>query len=90
MIRILDDIGIGFTLIFFLEAMIKIIGLGTRYFKITENIFDFIIALISGIAIFSQYLTDKNFVGITVVVRLFRIGRIFKLFRELESIHLIF
>lgn len=86
----MDDIGIGFTIIFFLEAVIKILGLGIRYFKIGENIFDFVVSLISVGAIFVQFFEDKNFLGVTVVVRLFRIGRIFKLFRNLESIHLIF
>lgn len=47
MIDILDYIGIGFTVIFFFEAIIKIIGLGGRYFRIGENIFDFTLAILS-------------------------------------------
>ena len=36
-----------FTAIFFVEATIKIIGLGKNYFKVNFNIFDFFLVIVS-------------------------------------------
>ena len=37
-----------------IEAIIKIIGLGVRYFKSSSNIFDFIVVTVSLIGIFVE------------------------------------
>jgi hypothetical protein len=44
-------INYGISIIFVLEGIIKIIGLGNKYFKDKWNIFDFIIALLSIVGI---------------------------------------
>ena len=49
-INTLNYISIGFSTLFLLEAIVKIIGLGSRYFKIGENLFDFVIVIVSVIA----------------------------------------
>lgn len=89
MIEILKYLNYAFNIFFLLEALIKIIGLGVLYFKIIENIFDFVIVIISVGATFVDLFTTTEVLGVTVVFRIFRIGRTFKLFRDLKSVHLI-
>ncbi|XP_076321983.1 sodium channel protein 1 brain-like [Tachypleus tridentatus] len=51
MTLVLWVLNIIFTAIFTLEAIIKILGLGRHYFIVSWNVFDFVIAIISVIAI---------------------------------------
>ena len=70
--------------------MIKLIAYGTRYFKDGWNNFDVIIVLLTIISI-TIALTTKYDVGPnTTIIRSFRIGRVFKLFRKNKSLKLIF
>lgn len=72
-----------------IEAIIKIIGLGTLYFRILENVFDFIIVIVSITATAIDVFTTKEILGVAAIFRVFRVGRTFKLFRNLKSVHLI-
>ena len=79
----LEDVNVVFFTIFFLEMIIKLIGLGSKtYFKDRFNLFDFAIVLISTVDIFlytymdSEDATSK---GAISALRAFRLLRIFKL-----------
>lgn len=79
-----------FTFIFLVEVVIKITGLGVLYFKFATNVFDFVITLVSVAVEVAEIVNPEISFGATSVIRVFRVGRIFKLFRELRPIGLIF
>ena len=89
MITILKYFNHCFNIFFLIEAIIKIIGLGTLYFRILENVFDFIIVIVSITATAIDVFTTKEILGVAAIFRVFRVGRTFKLFRNLKSVHLI-
>ena len=68
------------TLIFTLEFLIKIIGLGFGgYFKDSWNKLDFICIFFSWIDFLVTLLAGNNMVGALKVIRLFRVLRFMKL-----------
>ena len=79
--NILEQIGFAFTIIYNVEAFIKLAGLRLRYFHEYWNIMDLMIVLSSNIGLILDKYTD---VGITVmipVIRALRVARILKLVR---------
>jgi hypothetical protein len=67
-----------------LEAIIKIVAFGKRYFKDKWNIFDFIV--VTGDFLFwiiGQVFGFKT-AGTASILRTLRIGRVFKLFKSLK------
>ena len=81
----------AFSVVFLLEAIIKLLAFGTRYFRDNWNIFDFIIVIGSVFFIvLKQGLGLPLPIGATQVIRALRIGRILKLFRNLKSLQVIF
>jgi hypothetical protein len=79
-----------FTIVFVIEAIIKIIAFGCRYFKDTWNVFDFSIVAGSLVFILMQQTLGIGFSTTTQVVRSLRISRMFKLFRNLKQLQIIF
>jgi hypothetical protein len=79
-----------FAYIFLLEAIIKIIGFGRRYFMDNWNVFDFVIVIGSIVGIILERFTDIKVGASTTVIRAFKIGRMFKLVRRFNSIKIIF
>lgn len=71
-----------FALIFILEALIKIIGFGKRYFMDNWNLFDFFVFLGSAIGMSLTYFTSVQGGSSTTIIRSLRIARMFKLFRK--------
>lgn len=71
-----------FLLIFTSEAIIKILGFGTRYFKDGWNIFDFLVLIVSAVGIFLTYFTSLEGASSTTIIRSLRIARMVKLFRK--------
>ena len=71
-----------FTLVFLFEAIFKIIALGKQYFYSNWNIFDFLIVIgtITGYGI--EFFAHISGISATIILRSFRIARIFKLFRK--------
>jgi hypothetical protein len=69
--------------IFIVEAAVKIIALGTVYFKDGWNIFDFIIVVGSLIFISPTNKKQKNTI---TMIRAFRVGRVLKLFSKLKML----
>jgi hypothetical protein len=64
----LENINLGFTIVFLLEAIIKIIGLGTKaYFHVKWNQFDFFVVATSILDILLNIFVGSN-------VKFLRIG----------------
>lgn len=81
--EILNSIVIGFTVVYNIEAAIKIIGLGRHYFYSRWNQFDFIIVLLADLT----YLLEKLLVNISlskfvVVMRALRALRVIRVLKE--------
>ena len=74
-------VSLAFTILFDLEVVIKLTGLGLRYFADRFNVFDFIIAAGSTLGIILEMTLGGN-LSISTAMRVFRIGRMFKLFRK--------
>ena len=78
-----------FTVIFIVEAALKLVGYSTRYFRDKWNVFDFSIVIVSLIFISLEGpLNLSN--NATSIVRTLRICRMFKLFRQMEQLKTIF
>ena len=74
-----------------IEAIVKLIAFGKRYFHDYWNVFDFVIVLGSLVFIVLKYGFEINLLqSATQVIRALRIGRILKLFRNLTSLQVIF
>ena len=84
-----DKVNMVFTVIFILEAIVKLLGYGVRYFKDKWNIFDFCIVVVSlcFLALEKPLNLSNN---ATTIVRTLRICRMFKLFRKMEQLKTIF
>lgn len=78
---LLEMLNLVFSLIFFLEMIIKLIGLGIRgYFKDAFNSFDCFIVVISCVDIAMTYSTiSSSKSGAITALRAFRLLRVFKL-----------
>ena len=79
--RNLENVNTGFTALFFLEMIIKLIGLGFKeYFKDSFNTFDCIIVIISSVDLVLTYSLALNASGGAIsAFRGFRLLRLFKL-----------
>jgi len=79
-----------FAAIFTIEAIIKLIGFGKSYFKDGWNIFDLIIVFGTLVGIVIGYFTTVAVGAQTTIIRSFRIGRMFRLFKRNKSLKIIF
>jgi hypothetical protein len=82
----LDDINIGFMIIFILECIAKLIALDFQYFKVAWNNFDFIIVLLSIVDfIMDQQGSSTGFLSkapqFARLLRVLRVSRLFKLMK---------
>lgn len=87
--QILSGLNIAFTVIFVIEAVIKIVGLRLHYFRRAWNVFDFVIVLLSIMGIiFESASLEGMFISPTLlrVVRVFRIGRVLRLVKSAKGI----
>ena len=73
-----------------MEALFKIIAFGKSYFKEGWNVFDFIVALGSGISIFLTMNTTLNVGGATSILRAFRVCRILRLVKRAKNLKVVF
>lgn len=85
-----DQLNIVFFYIFFLEMLIKMIGIGLKkYFSDGFGIFDFIVVIFSSIEFFLD-LINLNMAGALTAIRalrVFRLLRVFKLAKIWKSFH---
>ena len=82
----------AFTIIFTIEAIIKIIALGFRsYFKNSWNIFDFLVVVVSYIFFICGFFVSAS-IGpkVATIARAFRIGRIFRIIKKAKLLRVIF
>ncbi|CAL8088469.1 unnamed protein product [Orchesella dallaii] len=91
--RIIADIiasfNFFFTMVYILEAIVKIIGLGTNYFTVAQNVFDFILVLASATNDFIRTNTEVIFPippTLLRIARITRIGRILRLVKGAKGI----
>ncbi len=75
---LLDFISYSFAMVFFSEAILKIIALGRLYFKDRGNIFDFTIVITTIITSIISLLMKIDFGASTTFIRALRISRVFK------------
>ncbi|KAJ8001686.1 hypothetical protein DPEC_G00172030, partial [Dallia pectoralis] len=86
--KVLKNINIVFTTLFFMECILKIIAFGVlNYFKDAWNIFDFVSVLGSVTDILVTEFWD-NFINLSFL-RLFRAARLIKLLRQGETIRIL-
>uniref|UniRef100_A0AAY4EW23 Sodium channel protein n=1 Tax=Denticeps clupeoides TaxID=299321 RepID=A0AAY4EW23_9TELE len=85
---ILNNINLGFIIIFTTECIIKIFALRCYFFTISWNIFDFVVVILSIVGIVLADIIEKYFVSPTLfrVIRLARIGRVLRLIRGAKGI----
>jgi len=77
---ILEKLNIGFSIIFFFETTLKLLGLGFRgYFLDNYNIFDLVIVIASIVDLFISSLMNLKAKGVITALRSFRLMRVFKL-----------
>lgn len=79
-----------FTVVFTIECVIKILGLGKLYFKESWNIFDFVIVLGTIVIFFISRFQNLGIGNQTTVLRAFRVGRMFRLLKRNKSLNIIF
>jgi len=80
-----------FTIIFTVEAIMKIIAWHLDYFREGWNQFDFFIVTVSAIELIVTIFVDFNLLVIISLFRIFRIGRILRLAkRAAKSLRVIF
>jgi hypothetical protein len=90
MSKILEIINYGFAGIFTIEAAIKLIAFGKKYFANGWNNFDFFIVCGTFIGIIVSETTSVDVGAQTTIIRAFRIGRIFRLVKKARSLKMIF
>ncbi|XP_045548030.1 voltage-dependent P/Q-type calcium channel subunit alpha-1A [Salmo salar] len=87
--KVLKNINIVFTTLFFMECILKIIAFGVlNYFKDAWNIFDFVSVLGSFTDILVTEFWENNFINLSFL-RLFRAARLVKLLRQGETIRIL-
>ncbi|XP_065060331.1 sodium channel protein 1 brain-like isoform X2 [Rhopilema esculentum] len=79
---------IGFTVLFVLEAVLKILALQAQYFRSAWNVFDFIVLVLSIAGIVLEFLNVNLMVTPNVlrVMRVLRIGRLLRYFKAAKGI----
>lgn len=88
--KAMDSINVTLTLIFALEACIKILGLGKAYFFDGWNNFDFTIVLISLVNLMVSLFSKIQLGSSTNIIRSFRIFRILRLTKRAKFLKLVF
>ena len=80
-----------FAIIFGLESVLKVIGVGPRsYFRDTGNIFDFMVVVASVISSSLSIHFHLNFGATITFVRALKISRIMKYFRNARQVNIIY
>ena len=86
----LDYLNIGFSCIFAIESILKIIVYSKDYFLNGWNVFDFFVVLAAFIGIILKYATKIDGISVTTIIRTFRICRVFRLIKQAKQLNTIF
>jgi hypothetical protein len=81
-----------FTLVFLVEAVLKLLGMGTLYFDDHWNVFDFFVVSTSVLGlVFELFLhSNSSMLSMLVVLRFVRIGRVFRLMTTFKTVKILF
>lgn len=92
LVTILRNINLAFLIIFILEIILKLYGLGAKqFFSDGWNIFDFVVVLITIVGVIIESFGILSIYGVvTSVIRTFRIVRVLRLIKEAKSLRTIF
>lgn len=91
LVEIFGKFNIFFAVIFNIEMVMKLLGLGCQYFDSAWNCFDmFVVILTDGGFVLQAFITGSAISSAATVVRAFRIMRIIRLVRSQEEIKVIF
>ena len=82
---ILEGFNYAFSLIFNIELVIKLIGLGKYYFSSSWNKFDFFVVICTDVGFIIDQLLDSKIKTAALVIRSFRILRILRLMKSFGS-----
>jgi len=85
----LETAGLVFSVIYNVEAVVKIGGLGKRYFDDAWNNFDLFIVIASNLGILVEKFTSLEVTNLIVVVRALRISRVFRLIRGQQAMRVL-
>jgi len=86
----IDVINYVFLAIFGGEAALKIICMGCNFFKDNWNCFDFFIVCLTCTTLILQQGNIMNIGSGTSILRVFRLGRVFRLINRAKSLRMIF
>lgn len=87
----LDILNYIFAIIFTIEMILKLIGLGFKqYFSDGWNIFDCCVTVGSDIGVILKLSMGSSNLSVLLVVRAFRIGRVFRLIQSAKSLRTLF
>eukprot|EP00941_MAST-03F_sp_MAST-3F-sp1_P005593 g5593.t1 len=75
-----------FAIIFTIEAIMKLMGLGRRYFMDSWNVFDFIVVVGTNTGIAVKIITGLNVGALATIIRTFRVCRIVRLVQSLKDL----
>jgi hypothetical protein len=82
----LELVNMVFTVIFILEAILKLIGLGLMYFSISWNVFDFLIVVGGIVGFIVEQSSSGGSTFDPTVFRVFRMARMLRLVQKAESL----
>eukprot|EP00347_Sterkiella_histriomuscorum_P011811 403371009 len=85
-----DILNYVFTLIFTMEAVIKIIALDKGYFEDNWNIFDFVVVIGSILSVLITAFSSVKLGGATTIIRAFRITRVFRIVKRARTLKIVF
>merc|ERR1719507_1391211 len=85
---VLDNLNLGFIVIFSAEMFMKMFALRHYYFAEPWNLFDFFVVMMSLASLFLSDLIEKYFVSPTLlrVVRVVKVGRVLRLIKSAKGI----
>lgn len=90
--QVLKSINYGFTVIFVIEAALKLIAFGVSYFRMGWNIFDFCVVSASLFDIFMGSFTGTGLKFLRIgpqlarVMRVLRVSRLFRLINKYRGL----
>ncbi|CBJ26318.1 Voltage Gated Calcium/Sodium Channel subunit alpha [Ectocarpus siliculosus] len=88
--RCIEGANYSFSFIFTVEAIIKILAFRRAYFIDPWNRFDIFIVIGTNLGLAMLWMTGRSYGSIATIIRTFRIGRVLRLVRGLESMAQLF
>ena len=82
----MEWVNIGFTVVYTVEMIIKLVAYKSNYYQDGWNNFDFLIVVFAWVGLISQFVFSINVGALTTVVRAFRILRVLKLIKKAKSL----